>query len=153
METTSVYGSKTDEKILRSEIEEANQIWMNGVATKDTEAVASVYTEDATVMPPNVPAMIGREGAKNLVSGALNSGISAVKLTTIDVYGIDDIAVENGKYEMMAGDQIADEGKYLVGWKKVEGKWLIHKDIFNSNLPVANTSGTGQSFATDSEIV
>jgi ketosteroid isomerase-like protein len=32
---------------------------------------------------------------------------------------------------------IADKGKYIVVWKKEDGKWKLHRDLSNSDLPVA----------------
>ena len=35
----------------------------------------------------------------------------------------------------VGGDMVVDQGKYLVHWEKVDGKWMFKNDIFNSNLP------------------
>jgi len=95
------------------------------------------------IMPPNTLALSGRAGVRDFISVALNSGITAVNLTSEDVYGAQDLAIETGKYEMMVDDKLVDVGKYVVGWKKVGDQWFIHRDIFNSNLPAPNASAAG----------
>jgi len=33
------------------------------------------------------------------------------------------------------GGQELDAGKYIVIWKREDGQWKLHRDIFNSSLP------------------
>jgi uncharacterized protein (TIGR02246 family) len=129
-------AAKTDQHDLKSEIESANKEWMDAMAKKDADAVAAMYTEDAKFMAPNAPGTTGREAIKKFVTAT--SGISAIRLTTEEVEGTGDLAIESGKYEIMVADNmVVDHGKYLVQWKKNGGKWLLDKDIFNSDLPGA----------------
>jgi hypothetical protein len=65
----------------------------------------------------------------------MNSGISSVDLRTIDVWGTEDLVVEEGELSLFVGDKEVDQGKYIVAWKNEEGKWKLFRDIFNSNLP------------------
>ncbi len=53
-----------------------------------------------------------------------------------------DLALEEGTWKtsipMADGTAFEDNGKYLVGWKKTNGAWLIQYDIWNSdNAPPA----------------
>jgi len=43
---------------------------------------------------------------------------------------------EVGSYSMTdkKGKEI-DKGKYIVLWKMEDGKWKIHRDVFNSDMP------------------
>ena len=48
-----------------------------------------------------------------------------------------DTAIEVGKFTLQGeGGQTVDEGKYLVVWKQADGQWKLHRDIFNSSMPV-----------------
>jgi hypothetical protein len=38
-----------------------------------------------------------------------------------------------------AEGNLLDRGKYIEIWTKVDGKWLIHRDIWNSSLPQPET--------------
>jgi len=67
--------------------------------------------------------------------------INSLNLETTSADGFGNNAIEEGKYTLYAdGDIIIDEGKYIVTWVKVDGKWLIDRDIWNSSNPVS--SGT-----------
>ena len=127
---------RSDQQALRASIEEANAMWMDAVAQRNADAVAGLYTDDALLLPPNMPAIQGKEGVKKFITGALDSGIKKVRLVTEEVDGNDETAIEKGTYEMMVdGDVVVDQGKYLVHWKNRDGKWLFHRDMFNSNMP------------------
>ena len=48
------------------------------------------------------------------------------------------LAYEVGTYAMKTKDgKVADRGKYCVVWKRVNGRWLLHRDIWSTNLPEA----------------
>jgi ketosteroid isomerase-like protein len=46
------------------------------------------------------------------------------------------LAFEVGTYAMKLKDgTVADRGKYVVVWLKEDGKWKLHRDIWNTSLP------------------
>jgi uncharacterized protein (TIGR02246 family) len=131
-------AQQTKKEQLKASIEKANGEWMQAVKNRDAAAVAGMYAEDGFVMPPNSPAIQGREGIKGFFSGAMDAGVKDVRLVTEDVEGDDNFAIEKGTYEMRAeGDVVIDQGKYLVHWKKMDGKWRFKNDMFSSNHPAA----------------
>lgn len=70
----------------------------------------------------------------------MSAGIKDIKLTSLAVDGNGQTAVERGRYEMIAdGGAVADKGKYLVHWRKVDGKWMFQNDMFSSDAPAAKT--------------
>ena len=52
----------------------------------------------------------------------------------MEVWAIDDLVAEEGELFLYVGDDQVDEAKYIVLWKKEDGRWKLHRDIFNSNL-------------------
>lgn len=44
-----------------------------------------------------------------------------------------EMAYEIGTYRLQLRGPAQDEGKYLVVWKKAEGRWRVAADMFNSN--------------------
>ena len=133
---------KADMTSIRAGIDRSNQAFMDAVTNKDPDAAVQVYTENVTVMPANSPVINGREEAKRFFAGAINAGISGLKIITTEVNGAGDMAVEAGKYQMMVGDNVVDEGKYIVEWKKVGDQWLINKDMFSTNNPAPRATST-----------
>ena len=55
---------------------------------------------------------------------------------TVVVVGGGNTAVEVGRVVMRGGnDEILDDGKFIVIWKKENDGWRLHRDIVNSSLP------------------
>ena len=117
------------------EVVAANKEFMALWAAIDSVGVANLYTQDAKFMMNGAPSFSGKESIQSIISGVMNSGISSVDLRTIDVWGTEDLVVEEGELSLFVGDKEVDQGKYIVAWKNEEGKWKLFRDIFNSNLP------------------
>ncbi|HUF95927.1 MAG TPA: hypothetical protein VMO52_07580 [Acidimicrobiia bacterium] len=42
-----------------------------------------------------------------------------------------------GKYSLYGDDEtLADRGKIMVLWKNADGTWKMHRDTWNSSLPL-----------------
>lgn len=122
----------------RTAIEAMNVKFGESFRKKDSTAIASYYTGDAWLLPPNSEPVKG-SGILSLWGGFVNAGFSDLKLTTDEVTGNQDQVAEVGHYEIVGGDgKTADKGKYLVVWKPVDGGWKLHRDIWNSSLPAAH---------------
>lgn len=120
------------------EIEEANLIFMETLKSGDPEAMSMLYTSDAKLFPANAAPIDGREAIKEYWSESLaEGGSSELKLETVCAQGYGNLAIEEGKYLILVGDQVVDKGKYIVSWKKDDGQWKLHQDIWNSDLPLA----------------
>ena len=126
---------------VRQAIEEANVKFGDAVRMADAAALASLYTEDARLLPPNSEMIEGKEGIEAFWGGGLEMGIKGAVLTTVDVLGLGDMVCEIGEYDLTiqpeGQEEIKDRGKYLVIWKKAaDGTWKLHVDIWNTNLPL-----------------
>lgn len=119
----------------KAEIEGVNQQFMAFFSEMDSVGLASLYAQDAKFMMDGAPAISGRQGIQSTFSSFMQSDISRVELRLIDLWGNEDLLVEEGEYVLYAGDNEADHGKYLVLWKKENGDWKLFRDIFNTNLP------------------
>lgn len=112
--------------------------WQSGARAGDWHAVASLYTEDGILLPPNAPEVVGREA----IEATLKKFPPIVELANTDaectVSG--DWAFVRGRYSMKLklpnGALLEDHGKYIEIRKRGDdGVWRIHRDIFNSDLP------------------
>lgn len=118
-------------------ISEANNEFMEAFNTGDMNAVAQHYTEDGKLFPANSEIITGRQYIEAFWSGAPEMGVKKVKLETTSAEGFGNTAIEEGKYTLYTdGDVIIDVGKYIVTWKKVDGKWLIDRDIWTTSYPL-----------------
>lgn len=125
---------------VRQSIEEANIKFGEAFRQGDAVALASFYTDDARLLPPNSEMIQGKEGVETFWAGAFQMGVKDAILTTVDVIGMGDLVCEIGKYVLTiqpeGQEAIEDRGKYLVIWQKAaDGEWKLHVDIWNTSLP------------------
>lgn len=119
-------------------IEAGNKKFSDGAAKHDAAVIATAYSEDAEAFPPNSDVVRGRPALQKLWQSVLDSGIAGIELKTTEVESAGSMAYEVGTYAMKAKDgKIADHGKYCVVWKRVNGQWLLHRDIWSTSLPEA----------------
>ena len=121
----------------RAGVEATNAQFMAAVSQGDAAGVAACYTEDTQLLPPNSEIVKGRKAVQGFLQGFLDAVVKGIQLTSIEVEGHGDTAHEVGAYTLTGENgQTIDEGKYIVIWKKVGDEWKLHRDIFNSNLPL-----------------
>ena len=133
--TASENKPKFDLNLAKKEIEEANRNFMDLVAKGDSVGLANSYTKDAKFMSAGAPAFVGRANIQNAMSGFVKSGITKIDLRTNEVFGTEDLIAEDGEVTFYVKDKVVGNEKYIVLWKKEEGKWKLFRDIFNSNSP------------------
>ena len=125
-----------------SAIRHANSEFSANVRTANVQAIVeNYYAPDAVGMAPNMPALHGRDALRQFWAGFLSTGAIDVTLTSDNVTQSGDVAVEMGRYDLSitpaGGQAIKEKGKYLVMWKKSNGRWWAVEDIFNSDMPEA----------------
>ena len=118
-------------------IRAANEKFVQRFEGQQFMQLAELYTLDGAVLPPNMEMIRGREAITGLWQAVYGSGIQSVRLDTVEVEDCGHLAMEVGFYELYSAErQLLDKGKYLVIWKHAEGELKLHRDIFNSSLPV-----------------
>jgi uncharacterized protein (TIGR02246 family) len=119
----------------RAEIEAVNAKWTEFFAKGDFAGIASLYTNDATALPPGSPMVQG-----NTAIGAMWKGmaeqVTDPKLTTLDVKplgpsGAREIGTFSLKTKGPTPQGVTVTGKYVVVWEKVGSDWKLAADIWN----------------------
>ncbi len=111
--------------------------FMESFQNGDAGALAALYTEGGQLLPPNGDFVNGRKAIETFWKGAMDMGIKTAKLEIVEVGGLGETAYEVGKYTLFGdNEKILDQGKYVVIWKQIDGQWKLHRDIWNSLLPV-----------------
>jgi ketosteroid isomerase-like protein len=120
----------------KAAIAASNKLFGETFATDDSAKFINNYTSNACINPSNMPKMCGPGAITAFFNGGYKMGIRNLKLTTDEVSGGKEAVVETGSYEMY-GDKglVMDKGKYIVIWKEENGKWKMHQDIWNSDMP------------------
>lgn len=117
-------------------IEEANAAFAAAYAKGNAKAVAEMYTEKARLLPPNAKVVEGRKAIEEFWKGVMDAGTKAIELKTVEVESFGDTILEQGTATLLGKDNVVlDNGKYLVVWKRVDGKWKLHRDCWNSSEP------------------
>lgn len=100
----------------------------------DMAALASAYSADARVIPPNLEMIVGRDNIQALFE-QFNANI---ELTITDLQVSGDMGYVLGEYTLVfpteEGDPVTDTGNYVEIWKKVNGTWMFDLDIWNTNI-------------------
>lgn len=124
---------------IRPAIDAANQNFMHAFQRGDAAGVTACYTAEARMLPPNGQPMTGAAAITTFWQGAMELGIKAAKLETVELETRGDLAFEIGQYTLTiqpAPDTtVTDVGKYVVVWKNDGGAWKLHVDIWNTNTP------------------
>ena len=121
---------------------------------KDVAALTELYSEDAKLMPPNSPIVEGREGIQKFWEGLFGMGEVALTLATSEAFNNGTLGYSVGTYTLSVtppqADAIADQGKYVVVWKRGPGgKWEMAVDIFNTDLAPPAAEAGGESSAAE----
>lgn len=118
--------------------------WAAAMNAKDVDAIAALYRDDARVLPPNGEATTGRDAVRAEFGAMIDAGLS-VDLNSIETMSGGDIAYNVGTYELTAGGDVVDYGKYIETWRRgADGEWLMSNDIWNSDILVTMPAGGGE---------
>jgi uncharacterized protein (TIGR02246 family) len=125
---------------IREKIDAMNKGFVEAFNKGDLATAMTVYTKDATILPPNADMIQGREAISAYWQSAIDMGVKEAKLETVSVTPMgENTACEIGKYVLKIKPEgvpaFTDKGKYLMLWKLVDGVWKWDTDAWNSSLP------------------
>ena len=118
-----------------------NPVWFNSYRAGDVNSIVALYAEDAVVSAPGTPAARGQAAIREFfVKDIANSTAAGVTLNaglTTDAGVSGDLGWEWGTFSVTdkAGTTV-DTGKYVTVYARKDGKWLIIRDIWNSDGPM-----------------
>ena len=128
-------------------IRQADIAWSQTAQRRDLESLVSYYTNDVVVLPPNAPAVIGKQAARELNRSMLAMPGYSVKWQPehVEVARSGDIGYARGTYVLSltgpTGEPVTDRGKYVEIWKKQpDGSWKVAVEALNSDLPALSVS-------------
>lgn len=125
----------------RVAIDARGKAFAEAVNAGNADAVAAIYTEDAVLMPPDMPAVTGRDNIRAVFAGMMRQmpGMR-IAFEVQDVAANGPLAVERGAWIITVptpdGGSSETRGKYLVAWHKVDGEWMMAWDIWNNDAPL-----------------
>jgi ketosteroid isomerase-like protein len=139
--TPRAAASGSQEKQNDTSIVERADAYRKAVVAADLPALASMFDDDAILMPPNQPFLRGRLSIRHFYEDWCHSQMrpTAFVFDHLDATVSGDSAYDVGTYKMSIpagpGRSIDDTGKYTVLLKRSAGECKIAYLIFNSDLP------------------
>jgi len=108
-------------------------------ANKDAEALAALYSENAALLPPNEPEVIGRAEIRKWYQKSFSSGVSNFKMESRTGLREGPVGYERGTYSVRvpragrSGEALTDARKYVWTLRMSPTGWLIDMHMFNSD--------------------
>ena len=139
--------SNTDE--VRAAIAAIDKKFMEDVNRGNAAAGAAAYTDDAILMPPNHSPLEGKQAIEKYlaeIGSQLQASNFQLSILEVDVQG--DTTIVRGTYSSSftvpgTDAPMEDRCKTLNVWKRqADGSWKLHRDIWNSNMPIPGSPQT-----------
>jgi uncharacterized protein (TIGR02246 family) len=128
-------SSVTDPEIRKS-IDAGNAKYIDAFARADAGALAGLYDESGSRFSPKGVVVRGRPAIAESVAGFMKSVTGPIKVSieTQDVWAVDDLVYETGKYTYTftppGKTETQTGGHYVTIWKRQsDGGWKIFVDM------------------------
>lgn len=124
-----------DEAAIRS----AGDSWNAAYTALNTDALVALYAADAVLMPETARNAKGPVAIRKFllvyVAVLVDLGYTPVVTNVVEIEVSGHLGFRSGTYSVKdKSGAVVDTGKWLEIWRKSEGKWLIGRDIWNSDM-------------------
>lgn len=126
-----------DMAAVKAEIQALENSWAAADNSRDANAIAAFYAEDAVSLSNNKPMSVGRAAIQAEIEAGLAKRVagSTVSYDVLDVFGDDKQVTEVGKSTFSdASGKVISTGKYMAVWEKRDGKYICIRDIYNEDV-------------------
>lgn len=137
---TGCAESRPDPESERAALMEVSREWAKAAAGGDVEQIVSFWADDAIVLPPDQPAIVGKAAIREFVSTAQTlPGFSITwepERAFVSDSGDFGYIVERNRTTMAdeTGTTRAQNGKVVTVWRKDDaGAWKCVIDMWNNN--------------------
>jgi ketosteroid isomerase-like protein len=120
---------------IKAEMQNVNALFGEAVVKgRNFTALDQIYTIDARILPPGADLVEGREKIRGFWESAVTGmNVQDAKLVSVDAHLAGDRVIEVGRAQLILPEGLAAEVKYVVEWKREDGAWKWHTDIWNMN--------------------
>ncbi len=131
---------QTESAAAKTAIDEINVRYARYMNGNMADSIAGLFMETGVLMPPNAPAVVGREAIRAYMTANGMPPGATLSFTAVDVTANGPIAVERGTYAFGMPAQgrapaVNVAGKYLVHWQYWNGAWLQAATIWSDDVP------------------
>ncbi len=113
--------------------------WTEAAKAKSVDAIVSMYTDDAIVLPEDKDAASGKTAVRAFYADwfAQQDKLVEQKFENVNSVQEGDLLIDSTKYSgvlIRDGKEVAFRGKRLVVWKhEFQGPWKILRDTWNKS--------------------
>ena len=130
--------TQAPEAATTEELSQMNKDFAKALNNKDAMAASLLYSEDASLLPPNEPIVTGRENIKKYWQAALDAGTTDVSVSTISTGSNGDLGYEIGRFQLSYpgadGKMIVEKGKFTEILKRTaDGNWISIYGMWSSD--------------------
>lgn len=124
---TNQLNVEVDITILEKEIETRLREYERHLKNGDSIALGNMYMKNAEI----IPSTKGRENIIKVFGSYIRDSITGSNFKTTQLWGNEQLLVEEGigKWSHVNG-RVVGQGRYLLVWKKDDGKWKILRDTW-----------------------
>jgi uncharacterized protein (TIGR02246 family) len=123
-------------------LQAVDQRWLKAYTASDADTLASLYDEQAVLLPPGAPSASGRAAIRVFLG---KDAAESAKAGVVLGMGAKPAGGVSGNMGWQSGTytvkdktgKIVDSGKYLSVSVKKDGQWLYVRDTWNSDGPPA----------------
>jgi ketosteroid isomerase-like protein len=133
-------GEMVDIEAEKKEIWASNQEWYRLENDKKVDEIFEKFIYDDIIFQvPGMPQFVGREAVYSFMKEFIENVLVSVegKPTRLEVAESGELAYDlgNSMAKVMGPDgPVDDKQKYLIVWKKIDGKWKAIAGSFSSDL-------------------
>jgi len=126
---------KADMSSVKTEIQAIENQWADALNKKDINALMALYADDAASMQDGAPTLRGKAAIKanQEKEFAKPDRYASISFQTEDVFGSADEVTEVGTSTEKDAAGKVSTGKYIAVFKKVDGKYLCIREIYNKD--------------------
>lgn len=130
--------TESPEAATTEELSQMNKDFAKALNDKDAVAASLLYSEDASLLPPNEPIVTGRANIQKYWQAALDAGTTDVSVFTISTGSNGDLGYEIGRFQLSYpgadGKMIVEKGKFTEILKRTaNGKWISIYGMWSSD--------------------
>jgi len=123
-------------------IRKSDAAWLSAATAHDLEKTLPFWADNATILTPGSPAVVGKEAIRQYVGGAFGSPGFSISWNTekIEVSTSGDLAYSTGTnhitFNNPDGKTIVTDNRAVVVWKKqTDGSWKCIVDMMSPAPP------------------
>jgi len=136
-------STPTDFRPLRdveSQLRDYTQDFATSFNTGNYDQAASIFAHDGVLMAPRLEAAYGQKAVERALRQLGEAGYSDLRLETTRVDHSGDMAMELGRFTVIArqpdGTKFPERGKYVKVWKRL-GAWLVMAECWSRTAQAA----------------